>query len=82
MHFRMQRVGLVDDGELALPVTQEELADATGLTAVHTNRILKRLRRDKLIETGHGMLTLLDVPALRAAAGFNPAYLHIKRRAA
>lgn len=80
MHFRMKRVGLVEDDRLSLPVTQEELADATGLTSVHMNRTLQRLRREKLIELGGGMLTLLDVAALREAAGFDPSYLHIKRR--
>ena len=80
LHFRMKRVGLVEDGQLALPLTQEELADATGLTAVHVNRTLKRLRSEKLIELGRGMLTILDASALREAAGFDPAYLHVKRR--
>lgn len=80
LHFRMERVGLVEDGQLALPLTQEELADATGLTAVHVNRTLQRLRREKLIEISRGTLTLLDASALREAAGFNPAYLHVRRR--
>jgi DNA-binding transcriptional regulator LsrR (DeoR family) len=70
----------VDEGRLALPLTQEELADATGLTAVHTNRTLQRLRKENLIEIGSGMLTVLDVGRLRKAAGFDPSYLHIKRR--
>ena len=80
MHFRMKRVGLVENDRLALPLTQEELADATGLTAVHLNRTLQRLRREKLIEMASGWLTLLDAPALQEAAGFDPSYLHIKRR--
>ena len=80
MHARMQMVGLVEDGRLAFPLTQEELADATALTAVHTNRTLRRLREDGLIEIGSGMLTVLDVERLRKAAGFDPGYLHIRRR--
>ena len=80
MHFRMQRVGLVDDGQLSLPVTQQELADATGLTPVHVNRTLGRLRGESLIEFKGGMLTILDIKALQAAAGFDPSYLHVKRR--
>jgi CRP-like cAMP-binding protein len=80
MHFRMKRVGLVDDGQLSLPVTQQELADATGLTPVHVNRTLKRLREEKLIEFASGMLTTLDIKALRSAAGFDPSYLHVERR--
>jgi CRP-like cAMP-binding protein len=81
LHARMKMVGLVEDGRLALPLTQEELADTTGLTAVHTNRTLQRLRREELIELGGGMLTVLDVDKLRKAAGFDPGYLHIRRRA-
>jgi CRP-like cAMP-binding protein len=80
MHARMQMVGLVEKDRLALPLTQEELADATGLTSVHTNRTLQRLRKENLIEIGGGMLTVLDVDALREAAGFNGNYLHIQRR--
>lgn len=73
-------VGLVEDGRLALPLTQEQLADTTGLTSVHVNRTLQRLRNDNLIELGSGMLTILDVRALREAAGFDGNYLHIERR--
>lgn len=80
MHFRMKRVGLVEHDRLSLPVTQEDLADATGLTPVHTNRTLKRLRSEGFIELGRGMLTLLNVPGLQQAVGFDPSYLHVKRR--
>ena len=80
MHFRMRRVGLVEHGRLALPLTQEDLADATGLTAVHMNRTLQRLRGEGLIEIGGGTLTLLDVAALQKAVGFDPNYLHVERR--
>jgi CRP-like cAMP-binding protein len=80
LHFRMKRVGLVEGDRLALPLTQDELADAAGLTSVHMNRTLQRLRSEKLIEIGRGMLTLLDAWALQEAAGFNPAYLHVRRR--
>ena len=82
LHFRMKRVGLVEDGRLALPLTQQELADATGLTAVHMNRTLQRLRGEKFIEIGGGTLTILDAAALQEAAGFDPNYLHVKRRVA
>ncbi|HEX6072116.1 MAG TPA: Crp/Fnr family transcriptional regulator [Sphingomicrobium sp.] len=82
MHARMALVGLVQDDQLALPLTQDQLADATGLTAVHVNRTLQRLRGMNLIETGSGMLTILNVRALRETAGFNGNYLHIDRRVA
>ena len=82
LHARMKLVGMVEDDRLALPLTQEQLADATGLTAVHVNRTLQRLRKKNLIEIGNGMLTLPDVAGLRKAAGFNGNYLHIRRRLA
>jgi CRP-like cAMP-binding protein len=80
MHARMEMVGLVKEDRLALPLTQEDLADATGMTPVHVNRTLQRLRKAKLVEIGHGMLTILDIRGLCEAAGFNGNYLHIKRR--
>jgi CRP-like cAMP-binding protein len=79
-HFRMLRVGLVEADCLSFPITQEELADATGLTAVHVNRTLQRLRSNGFIELLRRTLTLLDVPALQEAVGFDPSYLHVKRR--
>ena len=80
LHARMTMIGLVKNDRLALPLTQDQLADATGLTSVHVNRTLQGLRKAKLIEIGGGTLTLLDVEALREAAGFTGNYLHIKRR--
>lgn len=80
LHARMNMIGLVEGDRLALPLTQEQLADATGLTAVHVNRTLQRLRADGLIEVGSGYLTVLDVARLREIAGFNGNYLHVRRR--
>lgn len=80
MHTKMTMIGLVHGDRLALPLTQDELADATGLTSVHVNRTLQQLRSENLIEIGSGSLTVLDVARLRDAAGFNPNYLHAKRQ--
>lgn len=80
MHARMKMVGLTEDDRLALPLTQNDLADATGLTTVHINRTLQRLRGEGLIEIGSGMLNILKVSELQRAGGFNPKYLHLKRR--
>ena len=81
LHLRMTMVGLVERDHFDLPLTQEELADAVGLTPVHTNRVLQRLRKAGLIELRGRALTVLDVEAIRRAAGFDPSYLHIERRA-
>lgn len=78
LHSRMRNVGLADDDRFDLPVTQEELADALGLTAIHVNRTLQRLRMEGLIALKARKLTILDVPKLRRLAGFEPGYLHAR----
>lgn len=59
-----------------MPMTQEQIADATGLTAVHVNRTLQRLRADKLIKLGRSDLTVMCRKGLEGAADFNRGYLH------
>jgi CRP-like cAMP-binding protein len=78
MHIRMEHVGLVEDGRFDLPVTQEELADALGLTPAHVNRILQRLRTEGLITLKERLLTILEISGLRRVAGFDPNYLHTR----
>ena len=77
---RMDAVGLVTNGSFEFPVTQMELADTLGLSAVHVNRTLQELRRGGLISLVGGRLTLLDRERLAAAALFNPDYLHLRDR--
>lgn len=59
-----------------LPVTQEQLADALGLTSVHVNRTLQQLRADGLVAIEARRVTLPDVAALRRVGGFDGGYLH------
>lgn len=74
---RLQYVGLASEQSYEMPLTQEVLADALGLTPVHINRTLRRLREDGLVEMNpHSRkITINDVEALSMAAGFEPAYL-------
>lgn len=81
MHLRMKQVGLVSDHEIALPLTHEELGDALGLTAIHTNRVLKQLREEGLITFKGKVLTIHDLDGLRKAGGFDPEYLHVSPEA-
>ena len=76
MYVRSAEVGLVKDGGCALPLTQAELSDATGLSVVHVNRVIQRLRAEKLITFYSGWLTIHDFDGLAQAGGFNAAYLH------
>jgi CRP-like cAMP-binding protein len=80
LHCRMKNVGRAADHAFELPLTQEEFADALGLTPVHVNRVLQRLRAEGLITLKRGALEILDYPRLEAAAGFNSNYLHIEQR--
>jgi CRP-like cAMP-binding protein len=59
-----------------VPLTQEHIADATGMTAVHTNRTIQGLRRDGLISLSGGRLEIHDWDALRSVADFIDVYLH------
>lgn len=79
MFFRMRAVGLAEEDSCDFPMTQNDLADATGLTSVHINRTLQELRREKLVEFDRKRLRIPDLPALMQAAQFNPNYLHLDR---
>ena len=76
---RMRAVGLAQDHTCDLPITQSELADATGLTTVHVNRVLQELRGDELIKLAGGTLTVLDWDGLKKAGDFDPTYLHLEQ---
>lgn len=74
--LRSRAVGLVREGRLDLPLTQAELGDTVGLTPVTVNRVLQRLRGERLITLADEVLTVLDAPGLMAASGFDANYLH------
>jgi CRP-like cAMP-binding protein len=76
---RLRVVGLVKGNAFWFPVTQTDLADATGLSPVHLNRILQQLRNSGLIVLRDKTLTLHDFEMLCRAGMFNPAYLHLGR---
>jgi CRP-like cAMP-binding protein len=79
MFLRLRNVGLVDGQDFEFPITQADLADATGLTPVYVNRTLQRLRDEGLISVDGKRWSVLDDAGLRAAGNFNPNYLHYER---
>ena len=79
MMLRMEAVGRAKDGHCALPITQADLSDASGLSFVHVNRTLQDLREMGLITFGRGQLTIHDWDALALLADFRPDYLHLAR---
>jgi len=76
LHVRLAKAGLTDNADFELPITQHEIADAQGLTTVHVNRMLRRLRKEGFITLESGRLVINDVARLEAATGFDPGYLH------
>ena len=62
-------------------MTQEQLADATGLTPVHVNRTLKALEVEGLIVRNKRFIKIPDWERLRDLSGFNELYLHLDQAA-
>ena len=73
---RCQAAGLGTPQRIKLPFTQEEIADATGLTAVHVNRMLRELVEDGLIHRVGRSIEIKDWDRFCRIAGFDQAYLH------
>jgi CRP-like cAMP-binding protein len=77
--LRLESIGATDGQSCDFPLTQRDLADATGLTSVHVNRTLQRLRKKSLISLADRKLVIPDMGALKAIGLFNPDYLHLDR---
>lgn len=75
---RLQAVGMAGADVIDFPLTQNDLADTVGLSAVHVNRIVQQLREDGLIAWRGGKLRILNPAGLAAFSGFDPAYLHLR----
>jgi CRP-like cAMP-binding protein len=73
---RLEPAGLADQG-YELPMTQEQLGDATGLTSVHINRTLKQLDAEGLISRKGRFVKIEDWRGLTERADFDPLYLHL-----
>ena len=77
MFVRLERIGMTHGHDYDFPVTQIDLADAAGLTAVHANRMLRQLREGGLVEFRQGLVRILDWEKLRDFAEFDPDYLFL-----
>jgi len=83
IHERLSLVGLASETSVAIPLTQEIMADALGLSVVHLNRTLQQLRRNQLIEFKGGLVRLLEPERLRDIANFRvPRVIQTTRQAA
>src|SRR5690606_23305148 len=64
LYRRLERLGLADGGSVPFPLNQQHIADALGLSLVHTNKTLRRLAKLGLHEIAHGRLRLPNPHAL------------------
>lgn len=71
LYKRAEPLGLTDAGCLKLPLTQQHMADAMGLSLVHTNKSLRRLRETGLVDWQPGHLRLGNLAQLQRLADYN-----------
>jgi len=79
LFIRLRATGLTSENGCDFPITQADLAAATGLSVVHVNRTLQELRHAGLIVLHGKHLSIPDFPALMKVSLFNPNYLHLDR---
>jgi CRP-like cAMP-binding protein len=73
---RLSLIGLATEAEFKCPLSQYVLADALGLSPIHVNRVLRRLRELDLLTLRKGTVTIHDLNGLRTLAGFQGGYLN------
>ena len=72
IHARLLAVGRAQETSFDLPFSQEIIADVLGLSVPHLNRVMQKLRAEKLIESRSHLVNLVDVPGLRKLAHYHP----------
>lgn len=75
MGMRMEAAGLGSRTAYDLPATQQQLADAAGLTPVHVNRTLQDIRAQGLLSFVNGRVEVRSWERLAEVAEFDPGYL-------
>lgn len=79
---RLAAVGLAANGRFEFPLTQQDVGEACGLTSVHVNRTVRRLREGGLADLRDREVRILDRARLAALGEFTGEYLHLPPRAA
>lgn len=75
--IRLDAEGLADEYAYELQMTQEQLGDAVGLTAVHVNRTLKAMEASGLVSRTNRSISFPAWERLRQVGDFNERYLHL-----
>lgn len=64
LYDRLSALQLQPQDEIVFPLSQQHIADALGLSLVHTNKTLRKLQQKKLLECRAGRLRILELKAL------------------
>jgi CRP-like cAMP-binding protein len=80
LYVRALNIGLTVGDQFEMPLTQIVLGDALGLTPVHVNRVLRKLKGSGVMSLSRGSLVIADVAKLATVAGFDDTYLHRRLR--
>jgi CRP-like cAMP-binding protein len=76
---RLDAVGLTSYQGYELPLSQEQIGDALGISAVHTNRTIRALEMEGLIARDKRSISFPRWEAICSVAGFSSSYLHLNR---
>jgi CRP-like cAMP-binding protein len=74
---RLKVIGRIEGNRFEMPLTQEQIGEALGITAVHANRVIKQLRQEGIVAFHRGHVEVLDENKLMELAGFDDRYLHL-----
>jgi CRP-like cAMP-binding protein len=77
---RLRAIGLSVDESFHLPITQGELAEITGLTSIHVNRVLRMLREENVCTFRNSRVVISHRGRLERIAQFDPTYLYLEER--
>jgi CRP-like cAMP-binding protein len=79
LYVRLETVALAYDRRMDLPMTQQQIGEALGFSAVHTNRTIQALREQRLLAWRDQEVEILDWPALTDLAEFDATYLRLSK---
>ena len=73
---RLKLIGRAEGSSFDMPLTQEQIGEALGITAVHANRVIRQLRDEGIVDFHRGRVTVLDETKFEELADFDDRYLH------
>ena len=76
VRFRLAVIGRAVGDSFDMPLTQEQIAEALGITPVHANRVIRQLREANIIDISRGRVAILNEAKLAQLAQFDDRYLH------